>query len=144
MNLEGILAVGGKPGLYKLIAQSRGGVIVESLNDKKRFPISSANNVSALGDISIYTYGEEVPLKEVFEKIAEKEDYGKTIDHKSSPGELKDYMGEVLPDFDQERVYQSDLKKLFMWYNILHEQGLVTKEEEKAEAENTDTSGEEE
>ncbi len=134
MNLEGILAIGGKPGLYKLVAQSRGGVIVESMDDGKRFPVSSANNVSALNDIAIYTYGEEVPLKDVFQKIAEKEDYGKTIDHKASIKELKDYMTGVLPDYDQERVYQSDLKKLFMWYNSLHDKGLITPdtEEEKS------------
>ena len=137
MNLEGILAIGGKPGLYKLMAQSRGGVIVESLTDNKRFPVSSANNVSALEDIAIYTYSEEVPLKEVFVKIAEKEEYGKAIDHKSKPVELQAYMSEVLPDYDQERVYQSDLKKLFMWYNMLHDQGLITPDSEEESSEET-------
>ncbi|MGB0176085.1 MAG: DUF5606 domain-containing protein [Owenweeksia sp.] len=139
MNLEGILAIGGKPGLYKLVAQSRGGVIVESLTENKRFPVSSANNVSALSDIAIYTYSEEVPLKDVFIKIAEKEDYGKAIDHKSAPAELQGYMSEVLPDYDQERVYQSDLKKLFMWYNMLHEQGLITPDAEGEEGQEEDT-----
>ena len=125
MNLEGILSIGGKPGLYKLVAQSRGGVIVESLNGDKRFPVTQASNVSALKDIAIYTYNEEVPLQEVFVKIAEKENYGKAIDHKSNPAELKAYLEEVLPEYDQERVYNSDIKKLFQWYNLLQEQGLI-------------------
>lgn len=135
MNLEGILAIGGKPGLYKLVAQSRGGVIVESLTENKRFPVSQTGNVSALQDIAIYTYGEEVPLPEVYTKIAEKEDWGKTIDPKNTkPEDWKNYLLEVLPDYDQDRVYNSDLKKLFNWYNLLHEQGLIKPEDKEAEA----------
>ncbi len=137
MDLEGILAIGGKPGLYKLVAQSRGGVIVQSLKENKRFPVSQAHNVSALKDIAIYTHQEEVPLTEVFTLIAEKENKGPAIDHKSAPAELKAYMSEVLPDYDEERVYHSDLKKLFQWYNILQEEGMITESEE-------DKSGEEE
>lgn len=133
MNLEGILAIGGKPGLYKLVAQSRGGVIVESLLDDKRFPVTQASNVSALSDIAIYTYAEEVPLADVFQKIAEKENYGQAISHKAKPNELSAYMLEILEDYDQERVYNSDLKKLFQWYNLLQNKGLVTKSEEAAE-----------
>lgn len=133
MNLEGILAIGGKPGLYQLVAQSRGGVIVASLLDDKRFPVTQASNVSALKDIAIYTYGEEVPLEEVFTKIAEKEDYGQAISHKEKPDALRDYMLEVLEDYDQERVYNSDLKKLFQWYNLLQEKGFITKEDKPAE-----------
>lgn len=133
MNLEGILAIGGKPGLYKLVAQSRGGVIVESLTENKRFPVSQTGNVSALQDIAIYTYGEEVPLPEVYTKIAEKENWGKTIDPKNTkPEEWKNYLLEVLPEYDQERVYNSDLKKLFNWYNLLHEQGIISPEEKEA------------
>lgn len=122
--------------MYKLVAQSRGGVIVESLTENKRFPVSQTGNVSALKDIAIYTYGEEVPLPEVYTKIAEKEDWGKTIDPKSTkPEEWKNYLLEVLPDYDQERVYNSDLKKLFNWYNLLHEQGIIKPEEKEGEAE---------
>ena len=139
MNLEGILAIGGKPGLYKLVAQSRGGVIVSSLIDDKRFPVTQANNVSALKDIAIYTYAEEVPLEDVFRKIAEKEDYGQAISHKEKPDAHRAYMLEVLEDYDQERVYNSDLKKLFQWYNLLQENGLITKDEEvKEEEENSE------
>ncbi len=133
MKLDDILSIGGKPGLYKLVAQSRGGVIVQSLIDDKRIPVTQTNNVSSLKDIAIYTYDEEVPLKDVFMKIAEKENFGKAIDHKASGAELRAYMEEVLPDYDQERVYNSDLKKLFQWYNVLHEQGLVVADEEETE-----------
>jgi len=135
MNLERILAISGKPGLYSLIAQSKGGVIVESITDKKRFPVSQANNVSSLKDIAIYTYGEEVPLADVFKKIYEKEDGGAAIDHKASANELRSYMEEVLPDYDQERVYNSDLKKLFSWYNLLLKEDMISLEEENEEEE---------
>lgn len=140
MNLEGILAIGGKPGLYQLVAQSRGGVIVSSLIDEKRFPVTQASNVSALKDIAIYTYNEEVPLEEVFTKIAEKEDYGQAISHKEKPEAHRAYMLEILEDYDQERVYNSDLKKLFQWYNLLQEKGFITKENEKKEEEKAEES----
>ncbi len=144
MELEGILAIGGKPGLYKLVAQSRGGVIVSSLSDDKKFPVTQASNVSALKDIAIYTYAEEVPLAEVFQKIADKEDLGQAISHKEKPETLRNYMLEILEDYDQERVYNSDLKKLFQWYNILQENGMVTKAEEKTEEPAEEVSSEEE
>jgi hypothetical protein len=134
MNLDKILAIGGKPGLYELVAQSSGGVIVESLQDGKRFPVSAAGNVSALKDIAIYTYAEEVPLKEVYTKIAEKEDYGKAPSHKESSNTLRAYLEEVLPDYDKERVYDSDIKKLFNWYNILQEKDLLKSEEGESES----------
>ncbi|AEV32189.1 DUF5606 domain-containing protein [Owenweeksia hongkongensis] len=144
MELEGILAIGGKPGLYKLVAQSRGGVIVSSLIDDKKFPVTQASNVSALKDIAIYTYNEEVPLADVFQKIADKENLGQAISHKEKPEALRSYMLEILEDYDQERVYNSDLKKLFQWYNILQENGLVTKAEEKTEEPAEEVSSEEE
>ena len=129
MNLEGILSIAGKPGLHKMVAQTKNGLIVESISDKKRFPVSQANNVSALKDIAIYTETEEVPLEDVFVKIAEKEDYGTGPDHKEKPAVLGNYLAEVLPDYDRERVYNSDLKKLFQWYNLLQKEGLITKED---------------
>jgi hypothetical protein len=142
MNLERILAIGGKPGLFTLVAQSRGGVIVESLQDGKRFPIGSAGNVSSLKDIAIYTYGEEVPLKEVYTKIAEKEDYGQAPSHKEDTKVLRTYLEVILPDYDKERVYDSDVKKLFNWYNILQAKGLLQAEAETTATE-ADTSAEE-
>lgn len=141
MNLEGILAISGKPGLYKMIAQSRGGLIVESLLDGKRLPIAQAGNVSALKDIAIYTNSEEKPLSEVYQVLAEAENYQATLNPKeASAEEMRAKMESILPDYDQERVYASDLKKLFAWYNLLLEQGLISKEAAESVAE----SGEEE
>jgi hypothetical protein len=129
MNLDGILAITGKPGLYKLVAQSRGGIIVESLTENKRFPVSQTGNVSAIKDIAIYTYEEEVPLPDVYVKVAKKEDFEKGINpKKASAKELQTYMEDILPNYDRERVYNSDLKKLFNWYNLLHEAGYVKAE----------------
>ena len=131
MELEGIIAISGKGGLFKLISQSRGGFIVEALADGKRFPVQAANNVSSLEDIAMYTYEEEVPLKDVLANIAKKENGGQAISHKESANKLKEYFGEVLPNFDEDRVYTSDIKKVFQWYNILQTSGLITLEEEK-------------
>ncbi|MCK5781842.1 MAG: DUF5606 domain-containing protein [Flavobacteriales bacterium] len=131
MNIEGIISISGKGGLYKLLSQSRGGFIVEALADGKRFPVHSTNNVSSLADIAMYTYEEEVPLKEVFENIAKKENLGPTLNHKDSAKVLKEYFTDVLPNFDEDRVYTSDIKKVFQWYNILQGAGLVTLDDEK-------------
>ena len=119
MKLEKVIAISGKPGLYEIISQSKAGVIVESLADKKRFPVNSLHNISTLNDIAIYTYEEEVPLKGVFLSIFEKETGEKSLDPKSSKGDLLNYFGEVLPGFDEERVYPSNIKKILSWYNAL-------------------------
>ncbi len=134
MNLTGIISISGKPGLYRVVAQGNNNVIVESLEDGKRFPAHSNNKISALDDISIYTYEEDVPLKDVFASIYEKEKGGAAISHKESAAKLVEYMTKVLPKYDQERVYSSDIKKLFQWYNLLHKaNALVPEEEEKPE-----------
>ena len=119
MKLEKVIAIAGKPGLYEIISQSKSGVIVESLADKKRFPVNSLHNISTLNDIAIYTYEEEVPLKQVFLSIFEKQAGDKSIDPKSSKNDLINYFGEVLPGFDEERVYPSNIKKILSWYNAL-------------------------
>ena len=119
MKLEKVIAITGKPGLYEIISQSKGGIIVESLSDKKRFPVNSLHNISTLNDIAIYTYETEVPLKEVFFNIFEKQEGKETINPKSSKNELLDYFGEVLPGYDEERVYASNIKKILSWYNAL-------------------------
>jgi len=119
MKLEKVIAISGKPGLYEIISQSKSGVIVESLADKKRFPVNSLHNISTLNDIAIYTYEEEVPLKRVFLSIFEKQAGEKSIDPKSSKNDLVNYFGEVLPGFDEERVYPSNIKKILSWYNAL-------------------------
>ena len=144
MNLEGILAIAGKPGLYKLIAQSKGGLIVESLIDQRRFPVNQAQNVSALQDIAIYTDTEEVPLSDVYDKIAQKEDFGKAIDHKEAPNQLGEYLAEILPDYDRNRVYNSDLKKLFQWYNLLQEKDLLNSGDTEEEQMEENVAGEDE
>ena len=126
MDLRTVLSVSGKPGLFKLIAHQKSGVVVESLLDGKRTAISSSANVSSLGDIAIYAYEEEVPLREVFQKIAAISEGKEVLSHKSSKDDLEDFFGEVLPKFDQERVYVSDIKKVVQWYNILAKNDLLS------------------
>ena len=115
----------GKPGLFKLIAQNKGGVVVENLLDGKRTSIPATANVSSLGDIAIYTYEEEVPLRDVFKAMAAVTEGKQALSHKSSKNELEDFFGEVLPKFDQERVYASDIKKVVQWFNILVKNDLL-------------------
>ena len=126
MGLEKILSVAGKPGLYKLITQTRTGFVAESLLDGKRITVSLRSSVSVLSEIAIYTLEEEVPLREVFEKIQSKEDGGKTsISHKDEKIKLEEYFFEVLPNYDEDRVYVSDIKKVIQWYNLLQSHKLL-------------------
>ena len=137
MKIEKIVAITGKPGLYLIISQGKNNLIVESLEDKKRVPVASLQNISAISDIAIYTHDEEVPLKQVFLTMFEKEKGGKSIDPKSDKKELLSYFGEVLPNFDEERVYPSNIKKVLLWYNLLVEAGFdfnSLKQEEVKEA----------
>ncbi|HEX8517082.1 MAG TPA: DUF5606 domain-containing protein [Bacteroidia bacterium] len=131
MNLSGIISIAGMSGLYKVIAQSKNGLIVESLVDKKRIPAHSTNKVSSLEDVSIYSTGDDVPLKEVFQKIHDKEKGGAAIDHKSADAELRTYFKKAFAEYDEERVYTSDIKKVLMWYNILQKEGVLDKKEEE-------------
>lgn len=135
---ETILAISGKPGLYKLVSRSNRGLIVETLDDKKkRMPIFGMDKVISLADIAMYTDEEEVPLRQVLNNVKTKENGAQTtIDYrKASKEELADYMAEVLPNFDRDRVYPSDMKKLIQWYNLLIENGITDFEEPAAEAE---------
>lgn len=124
MDYSKIITISGKPGLYSAISQTKTGFIVESLTDKKRFAIASSNNVSLIENIAIYTYEEEVPLLTIFKTIYEKESGGKAISHKESGSKLSTYFSEVLPDYDDERVYTSNIKKVLQWYNLMVEAGL--------------------
>lgn len=133
MDLSGIISISGKPGLYKVVAQSKNNIIVESLLDKKRAPAYSTDRISALEDISIYTYEEDIPLREVFLKIAEKENCGPALSHKESAKKLASYLKEILPEYDEDRVYPSDIKKLYQWYNLLQKENLITLDEEEEE-----------
>jgi len=121
MAFEQILSVSGKSGLFRLVGHMKNGIIVEALSDGKRFPIHGSSKVSALEEISIYTEEEEVPLKEVFTKIFEKEEGKQAISHKSDKAEIKAYFASILPDYDEDRVYVSDMVKVVQWYNVLIE-----------------------
>ncbi|WP_111309522.1 DUF5606 family protein [Confluentibacter sediminis] len=126
MSLEKILSITGKPGLYKLIAQTRGGFVAESLLDKKRVSINVRQNVSVLSEIAIYTLTEEVPLKKVLNTIKEKENGQPTsITAKDSNDKLEEYFFNILPDYDEDRVYVSDIKKIIQWYNLLQQHDLM-------------------
>jgi len=126
MELDKILAISKRPGLYKLITQSRGGFIAESLIDQKRLSVSISNNVSVLSEIAIYTLNEELPLKDVFLKIFEKEKGQDTsTSPKASKDDLEAYFFSVLPDYDEDRVYPSDIKKVLNWYNLLNKHKLL-------------------
>ena len=131
MDLKDILSISGHPGLYKFITQGRNGMIVESLETKKRMFAYDSYKVSSLEDISLYTEEKEVALADVLKKIYEKESGGETISHKEPNEKLKDYFNEVLPDYDRSKVYTSDIKKILNWYNILHKLKMLDFKEEK-------------
>jgi hypothetical protein len=133
MDLKDIMSISGKSGLFKSVAQTKNGLIVESIVDKKRFPVYISDKVSALEDISIFTNDKDLPLKDVMDMIFKKENGGPCIDPKIDDAKLKKYFEEVLPDYDKERVYVSDIRKLFTWYNLLQSHGLLKMEEEKKE-----------
>lgn len=126
MSLESILAISAKPGLYKLITQTRNGFIAESLIDGKRLSVNIRSNVSLLSEIAIYSLTEEIPLQEVLKQIMIKENGNKTsVGHKESRDKLEEYFFSILQDYDEDRVYPSDIKKVIRWYNILHEKDLL-------------------
>lgn len=135
MDLKDILSISGKSGLFKTVGKSKNNVIVESIVDKKRFPIFNTNRISSLSDISIYTYEEEVLLSDIYRKIYESNDGKPTIDHSESPEKLRAKLEEFVPNYDKEQVYNSDIKKLFQWYNLLHKsKKLKLKKSEKENA----------
>lgn len=125
--LKTILSISGKPGLYKLVTQGKNMLIVESLIDKKKIPAYAKDKVISLGDIAIYTETEEEPLYKVLTSIKEKEE-GKACScnaQKANSEELREYMAGILPNFDRERVYPSDIRKLITWYNLLIKAGIT-------------------
>lgn len=137
MNLKGLIAISGKAGLYKVAAQGRNNIIVESLDNGKKFPAFATDKISALEDISIYTYDADVPLVEVYGKLADKANYEKSLSHKESSDTLREELVTFLPDYDVDRVYESDIRKLFQWYNILVDKGYVVRNTEDESAEKT-------
>ena len=129
MNVEKILAISGKPGLYLLQIQTRTGFVAESLTDGKKITVSLRSNVSLLSEISMYTYEDEKPLAEILRAIATKENEGPAISHKEDNAKLITYFKEVVPNYDEDRVYASDIKKVLNWYNVLQAKGMVSKDE---------------
>lgn len=125
MKLDKIIAIGGKPGLFKLLTQTKSGFVAESLTDGKRLTVNLRNQVSVLSEISVFTLEEEKPLPEVFELLLQKENGSTTpISHKADKLALEEYFFEILPNYDEDRVYVSDIKKIIRWYNILVEHKL--------------------
>jgi len=139
MDLKEIMAVAGYPGLYKFISQGRSGIIVESLADQKRTNVPPSAKVSSMSDVAVFTNGKDVPLHRVLQAIKDKENAQQAINPKQvKEEELKKYFAEILPDYDRERVYLSDIKKIVSWYNILQQNGILdfdVKEEEEAAGE---------
>lgn len=134
MGLEKILSVAGKPGLYELITQTRSGFVAASLIDGKKISVGLKSNVSVLSEIAIYTLDEELPLREVFLKMQVKEKGGTTsVSHKEDKIKLEEYFFEVLPNYDEDRVYASDIKKIIKWYNILVDKGIADFSEKETE-----------
>lgn len=145
ITLKEIIAVSGYSGLFKFVSQGRNGIIVESLTDGKRTSIPVTAKVSALADIAVYTDTTELPLREVLKLIEKKENGGPSINPKTDSKAIRSYFAEVVPDFDRERVYTSDIKKVITWYNILQQQNLLEllnqDEEEAASDSAADSSG---
>jgi L-rhamnose mutarotase len=140
--LKGILSISGYGGLFKMISQAKNSIIVESLMDGKRMPAYATSRISALEDISIFTEEGDEKLLQVFKLIYDKEEGKQTISHKSSSQELKTFMESILPNYDKERVYVSDIKKVISWYNLLIEHELLNAESFVEEEEELEESTE--
>lgn len=132
--LKGILAISGQPGLFKMVTEAKNSIIVESLLTGKRIPAYSTSKISALSDISVFTETGEVQLKELFIRIKEN---GKVVSPKASSNEIKAVFAEVLPEYDQEKVYVSDMKKIFQWFQLLNDQNLLVETEDEKQKEET-------
>ncbi len=125
MKLTGIIAISGKPGLYTVVAQGKSNVIVQSIETGRKMPAFATDRISALEDISIYTIEGDELLSEIYKKMYDKQNGEIALDHKSDMKELKAYFSEILPDYDEDRVRDADIKKIFQWYNLLHKGGLL-------------------
>lgn len=135
MDLKQILSIAGKPGLYKLVAQSKNGLIIESLLDGKRMNAFMNEKISSLEEISLFSHDEDVSLKEVFRNMYNQTNGQKAIDHKSDDATIRAFFGQTVPDYDQERVYVSHMRKVIGWYNLLIDKGMLDySEEEKTES----------
>jgi hypothetical protein len=133
IDLTGIIAISGQPGLYKIVAQSKNGIIVEGLTDKKRVNVYASTKVSTLSDISMFTTGDDKPITEIISTIYEKEKGGAALDNKADDKAIEKYFAQVLPDYDKERVYVSNMRKLLNWYNTLQTTGNLKEKEKNSE-----------
>ena len=141
MNLKDILSISGESTLFKFIAQGKNAVIVENLESGRRLSAGAASKVSALDEIAIFTTGEDLPLGKVMDMLWEKENGGEVLSHKMPDADLREYFAGVLPEYDRDRVYTSDIRKVLHWYSILHKLNLLIKEEEKKEEANEEAEG---
>lgn len=135
IDLTGIIAITGQPGLYKIVAQSKNGIIVEGLSDKKRVNVYASTKVSTLSDISMFTTGDDKPIEEILSAVFDKENGGPAIDNKADDKAIAAYFAAVVPDYDKDRVYVSNMRKLFSWYNVMQSTGNLKKKEENKETE---------
>ena len=142
MYLKDILSITGQAGLFKLVSQTKSGLIVENVETKNRIPAFSTTKVSALEDIAIYTYDEDMPLADVLIKMYEKLEGKPAISHKSSADDLKDFFLKMLPNYDNGRVYVSDIKKVVNWYNLLSRLDMIKLDEKKSEEKDNVTDAE--
>ncbi|NLN73906.1 MAG: DUF5606 domain-containing protein [Bacteroidales bacterium] len=143
MKWNEILTIVGKSGLHVLSSRTKNGLIVESLTDKKRFPVFGNERISSLEEITMFGVSEDKPLRDIMKNIYEVENGGKAIDHKSSNEALKNYMAKIYPDYDTDRVYVSDMKKLFSWYNQLHDNDMLNFEDEDVAEEDSEVKEDE-
>lgn len=136
MDISNCYSISGKPGLFKMLSQSKTGAVMESIVDGKRLPVFINDKISSLGEISMFTTGEDVPLKIVLQNIFRKENKEKTsVSPKDNDPTLQNWFSEILPEWDQERIYVSDIKKVVAWYNILIDNNLIDLEENSSETE---------
>ena len=147
MTLKDIVVISGQGGLFRYISQGRNSVIVENLSDCRRTTIPATTKISMLENIAVFTENDDIPLYEVFRRIKEKERGGAAIPHKSPDAKLKEYFAEVFPEYDRDRVYVSDIRKIIMWYNLLNGLGIndfESPEEDRKEGEigETEKTGE--
>ena len=140
MNLKDILSITGRSGLFKTVAQAKNGVIVESISDGKRFQVFTNDKISSIEEISIFTNADDLPLKEVFKRIYEKENGAIAADPKSDDKALHEYFASVVPEYDVERVYASHIRKILAWYNLLNSHQLIVWDDEPTETGDSATS----
>ena len=138
MDLSGIISVTGMSGLYKVISQTKSGLIVESLVDGKRLPVYSTSKLSSLDDISIYGQGDDIPLKNILRSIRDSKSGISVPTSKDSNDAIKAAFAEFVPEFDEDRVYASDMKKVFVWYTLLNEKGLLVEVESDSDETKSD------